>query len=148
MKKNYLKPLIRNSLMKADRVIPVSNHLKDSVQKLGIDKKKLSYIHNGIDRDMFYPLSPVINPYLGGVRTYDGPLKLQTPRPLQRSTEFACISSPCTPREAVGSILLHGARRHTYEPPRLLTTRQATARRVRTETTRDETHSSGRNASR
>ena len=53
-------PLIRRwlqyTLHRADRVIAVSQALKDMIIKLGIDEQKISVICNGVDTNKFYPM--------------------------------------------------------------------------------------------
>jgi glycosyltransferase involved in cell wall biosynthesis len=52
----FLRDIVKSTLNRADRVIPVSGALKKCITDLGVDNGKLSYIHNGIRTDEFYPM--------------------------------------------------------------------------------------------
>ena len=51
-----IRPLLRNCLNNADRIITVSQKLKDSILDLGIMPEKIHVIPNGVDCDKFRPI--------------------------------------------------------------------------------------------
>ena len=51
-----IRPLLRYTLQKADRVIAVSQALKNVAVGLGIGEEKISVIPNGIDTGKFFPM--------------------------------------------------------------------------------------------
>lgn len=52
-----IKPLLRYTMTKADKVIAVSGAMKNAIVSLGIDERKVSVIPNGVDCRKFYPAS-------------------------------------------------------------------------------------------
>lgn len=51
----FLKYLLKTTLSRADRIIPVSRDLQDKIRMLGVSEEKLSFLANGIDTQDFYP---------------------------------------------------------------------------------------------
>lgn len=54
-----IRPMIRWTLSRADRVIAVSRALKDAMVDLGADPNKILVITNGVNADLFHPLDRV-----------------------------------------------------------------------------------------
>ena len=56
----WKNPLLRTKLAKtlkaADKVIPVTRHLMETVKRAGVEAGRLDFIHNGINHDEFYRL--------------------------------------------------------------------------------------------
>jgi glycosyltransferase involved in cell wall biosynthesis len=51
----YLKTLGKWTLTRADKIICYTDGEKENIEKLGIDPKKISVIHNGVDTTLFVP---------------------------------------------------------------------------------------------
>jgi teichuronic acid biosynthesis glycosyltransferase TuaC len=51
-----IRPMIRWTLSRADRVIAVSRALKDAMVSLGADPNKILVIPNGVNADLFHPM--------------------------------------------------------------------------------------------
>ncbi|MBI3759247.1 MAG: glycosyltransferase [Deltaproteobacteria bacterium] len=50
-----IRPLIRRTLQRAQGIVAVSAALKEQMLELGLEAEKIAVIHNGIDREVFYP---------------------------------------------------------------------------------------------
>ena len=53
--KQYLKTIGKWTLNRADKIICYTHGEKENLEKLGIDSKKISVIHNGVDITLFSP---------------------------------------------------------------------------------------------
>ncbi|OPX31755.1 MAG: hypothetical protein B1H40_03540 [Candidatus Latescibacteria bacterium 4484_181] len=45
------------ALLKADKIVAVSNDLKKAIRELGVDVEKVEVIPNGVDITLFHPIA-------------------------------------------------------------------------------------------
>ena len=54
-KSRYLERKLHKGLVKATHIVAATNYIKQDLINCGIDSKKITVIHNGIDHKLFYP---------------------------------------------------------------------------------------------
>jgi PEP-CTERM/exosortase A-associated glycosyltransferase len=81
----FLEYMERKAMLGADRVIAISNHMKDELVQKGIEENKLSVVPNGVDVDKFKPkekderimrehdlVGKIVLGFIGSIRKLEG----------------------------------------------------------------------------